>query len=326
MFRTRMTELLGCRYPIQCGTMRWLSRAELVAAVVEAGGFACLSAATFATKDELRAEIRKVRDMTSKPFGVNVSLLPSSGFMPHEEQIEVAVEEGVEIIETSAHNPEPYRKMIAEAGLIHIHKCARVKDAKKAERIGCDAVTIVGTECGGHPGMGGVTTLVLLPLTVDAVDIPVLAGGGFCDGRSMMAAFALGAEGVVMGTRFIASEECMAHKRIKDMITSATEADTVLIRRPTGNPLRVLKNRAAIEVLERENTGASSEELSLFTVEERSKKAWIEGNADNVLLPAGQVAARIREVLSVRDIMIRTIEQAKEVLHHFGEITKLDKE
>ena len=159
MFQTKLTEVLGIKYPIQCGTMQAVSRAELVAAVAEAGGLACLPAATFPSKPELQEEIKKTRDMTDRPFGVNVSLFPALLPKPPEEMIETVIESGVNILETAGRSPEPYRAMISEAGLVHIHKCARVRDAAKADRLGVDIVSIVGTECGGHPSMEGVTLL-----------------------------------------------------------------------------------------------------------------------------------------------------------------------
>ncbi|MGD9123740.1 MAG: nitronate monooxygenase [Desulfarculaceae bacterium] len=217
MWRTRITELFQIDYPIQCGTMQWLSRAGLVAAVANAGGLACLAAASLAGPRELTQEIEKTRRLTSRPFGVNVSLFPSLSDRDIQGLIQVVIDSGVGIIETAGRNPEPYLNQIRDARLKHIHKCARMRDAIKAADLGVDVVSVVGMECGGHPGPDAVSSLVLIPKVVQAVEVPVIAGGGFCDAASLMAALSLGAEAVNMGTRFITTRECQGHQQVKNL-------------------------------------------------------------------------------------------------------------
>lgn len=312
MFKTRMTELFGIEYPIQCGTMQALSRAELVAAVANAGALACLPAATFPTRQELLDEIKKTRDMTDKPFGVNVSLFPALMPSPPEEMIQTVIDSGVKILETAGRNPEPYRQQIAEAGLVHFHKCARVRDAAKVARLGLAAVSIVGTECGGHPSMEKVTTLILIPKAADQVDIPLIAGGGFCDGRSLVAALALGADGVNMGTRFIATQECPAHPAFKERIIKSQEAETVLVMESLMNPARVLKTPWSEKIIEMEHRGATLEELMPMISGQVSRKGWSEGNLDEGMYPAGQVIGRIEDIPTVADLIKRTMAEAME--------------
>ncbi|MBI5604612.1 MAG: nitronate monooxygenase [Deltaproteobacteria bacterium] len=312
MFKTRMTELFGIEYPIQCGTMQALSRAELVAAVANAGALACLPAATFPTRQELLDEIKKTRDMTDKPFGVNVSLFPALMPSPPEEMIQTVIDSGVKILETAGRNPEPYRQQIAEAGLVHFHKCARVRDAAKVARLGLAAVSIVGTECGGHPSMEKVTTLILIPKAADQVDIPLIAGGGFCDGRSLVAALALGADGVNMGTRFIATQECPAHPAFKERIIKSQEAETVLVMESLMNPARVLKTPWSEKIIEMERQGATLEELMPMISGQVSRKGWSEGNLNEGMYPAGQVIGRIEDIPTVADLIKRTMAEAME--------------
>ncbi|MBW2145809.1 MAG: nitronate monooxygenase [Deltaproteobacteria bacterium] len=313
--KTCFTELAGVRFPIQCGAMQWLSRAPFVAAVANAGAFACLPAASFDSAEKLVEEIRKVRDLTDKPFGVNVSLFPAMRPISHEAMIDIVIEQGVKVIETAGRSPEPYLEKIRKAGLIHLHKCARVRDAVKVDRLGCHAVSIVGTECGGHPSMEMVTSLVLLPMTVDAVSIPVLAGGGFFDGGTLVAALAMGAAGVVMGTRFIATEECGAHPHIKERLIQATECDTVITQQSIRNPARVLHNRWAVKVLDMEAQGATLEELAPLINGQVSREAWETGAVEDALLHCGQVVGRIKNVLPVKELVQQIIAEAEAAIH-----------
>lgn len=320
MFKTRMTELFGIEYPIQCGTMQALSRAELVAAVANAGALACLPAATFPTREELLDEIKKTQDMTDKPFGVNVSLFPALMPSPPEEMIQTVIDSGVKILETAGRNPEPYRQMIAEAGMKHFHKCARVRDAAKVGRLGVDAVSIVGTECGGHPSMEKVTSLVLIPKAVDQVDIPLIAGGGFGDGRSLVAALALGADGVNMGTRFMATQECPMHQSFKDKIVEAHESETVLVMESLSNPARVLKTSWSDKIIEMEKQGASLEELIPMISGQISRKGWADGNIDEGMFPMGQVIGRINDVPTVADLIKNIMDEAAEARERISKL------
>ena len=313
MFKTRMTELFGIKYPIQCGTMQALSRAELVAAVANAGALACIPAATFPTREELLDEVKKCQDMTDKPFGINVSLFPALMPVPPEELIQTVIDSGVKILETAGRNPEPYRQQIKDAGLIHFHKCARTKDAGKVARLGLDAVSIVGTECGGHPSMEKVTSLVLIPKAADLVDIPLIAGGGFCDGRSLVAALALGADGVNMGTRFMATQECPMNQVFKDKIVASHEADTVLVMESLNNPARVLKTSWASKIIDMENQCATLEELMPMISGQVSRKGWSEGKVEEGMFPMGQVIGRIDNVPTVAELIRQIMEEAEAV-------------
>jgi len=313
MFKTRITELFGIKYPIIAGGMHLLSRAELVAAVSNAGGLGILASTTFETKEELRAEIRKTKTLTNKPFGVNLNLFPMMRQRSVEEDIDIFVDEGVEVVESSGASPEPYVLRLKEAGIKIIHKVPAVRFARKAESAGVDAVTIVGFECAGHPGMDDVTSLILVPLTVDAVKIPVVAGGGFCDARSFVAALALGAEGVVMGTRFVATHECIAHPKIKEWLVKAKETDTMLIDRSTGLPMRVIKNKPADKALEMDKRGASLEELLTVISGELGRKAWMEGDIDAGVVSLGMAVGRIQEIVSVKEVIDDIIEEAKAI-------------
>jgi NADH:quinone reductase (non-electrogenic) len=262
MFETRLTQLLGIKYPIIQGGLQWFATAQLASAVSEAGGLGIISSLTFPDQNRLRKEIRQIREMTEKPFGVNLSMLPELMKDDRTEEIlQIIVEEEVPVVETSGRSPEPFIKKLKRAGIKLIHKVPSLRFAQKAESIGADAVIIVGFECGGRPGMDDVTSLVLIPSVADSVRIPVIAGGGIADARGFLAALALGAEGVLMGTRFIATYECPAHPRIKEWFVRARETDTVVIHRSIRSAARVIKNRTTEETLSMENRGASLEEL-----------------------------------------------------------------
>jgi NAD(P)H-dependent flavin oxidoreductase YrpB (nitropropane dioxygenase family) len=310
MFQTRITEMFGIKYPIIQGALLWLSRAELVAAVSNAGGLGILSALTFSTAEELREEIKKTRSLTDKPFAVNITLLPTIRAVDYQRHIDVALEEGVKIIETAGRNPEPYIKQLKEAKVKVMHKVARVRDAVTVERLGVDAVTIVGFEAAGHPGMDEVTSLVLVPITVDAVKIPVIAGGGIGDGRGFAAALALGAEGVLMGTRFMASKECSLHPKIAQWLVNARETDTLLIERSIKNTARVIKTEFSQRVLEIEEKGATLEELLPFISGDRSKQSYISGDVNDGVIACGQVVGLINELPSVKEIIDGIINEA----------------
>jgi len=313
MLQTKMTEMLGIKYPIQCGTMMALSTAELVSAVANAGCLACIVAAMYPTKEELLDEIKKTRDMTDQPFGVNVSLFPALLPKPPEELIETVIESGVKILETAGRSPEPYRPMIADAGLIHIHKCARVRDAAKGDRLGVDIVSIVGTECGGHPSMEGVTSMVLVPQAVDAINKPLIAGGGFADGRALMVALSLGAAGVNMGTRFMATKECPMPDAAKQKMVESPETSTVLVMQSLGNPSRVLRTPWSEKILEMEDTGASLEELIPMIEGKAGRDGWLAGDTDKGMMPVGQAVGRVKDVPTVAELVDRIIEEAKDV-------------
>jgi nitronate monooxygenase len=311
MFKTRFTEMLGVQYPIQCGTMMYVSNAEFVAANANAGIFTCLASAMCTSESDLVDEIRKVKDLTDRPFGVNISLFPGLLPIAVERTIEVVARQGVRIIETAGRNPEPYRGQIRDSGLIHLHKCARARDAVKAEALGVDMVAVVGTECGGHPSMEDVTSMVLIPAVAERIRIPLVAGGGFCDGRTLVAALALGADAMLAGTRFLNTTECRIHPKTKDALLKAKETDTVVIQRSIGSATRVLRNEWAERVLDMEREGAALEDLMPLISGKRAGRAWISGEEDAVLA-CGQVVGRIHEIVSIKELVTKIMSEAEE--------------
>ena len=314
MLQTKMTEILGIKYPIQCGTMQAISMAALVAPVANAGGFCCLPAAAFQNKQAFMDEVKKTRDMTDKPFGVNVGLFPEmTATVTAEERIAWVIESGVKILETAGRSPAPHREQIVKGGLTHIHKCARVRDAVKVDGLGVDMVSIVGTECGGHPSMEEVTTLVLIPATLDRIKKPLIAGGGFADGKGLMAALAFGAAGVNMGTRFMATQECPIHPDFKKKLIETQETETVLVMKTLMNPSRVLRTPGSEKILELEAKGASLEELAPHISGRTSAGGWKEGTFDKGMYPGGQVVGRIHDIPTVAELMQRIIAEAVEV-------------
>lgn len=314
MWNTRVTELVGIEVPIIGGALQWLSRAGLAAAVSNAGGLGVLASANFASPEDLRKEIRLTRELTDKPFAVNINLFPTMRPYSVEEMIDVAQEEGVRILETSGRSPGPYMEKLKQGGTLIMHKCARVRDAIKAEGLGVDIVTIVGFECGGHPSSEEVSTMVLIPRTVDSVKIPVIAGGGIADGRGLVAALALGAEGVVMGTRLLATTECPIHEAFKRAIVQAEVSSTVLLLRSKGTPLRAMKNKAAEEIIQMEARGVSLEELLPKLSGMRGKGAYEGGDVNGGIFPCGQAAGLIRDVIPVKDLFQSILDEASGIV------------
>lgn len=251
--KTRVTELLGIEHPILQGGMHMVGMAELAAAVSNAGGLGIVTALSQRTPDELRGEIERCRGMTDKPFGVNLTFLPIVNAPDYGGYVRVIVEAGVPVVETAGNNPAAWLPTLKDAGITVIHKCTAVRHALKAEAIGCDMVSVDGFECAGHPGEDDVPNFVLLPAAANALRIPVIASGGMVDGRSLVAALALGAEGVNMGTRFVATVEAPVHDRVKQAILAATELDTRIVMRPLRNTERVLRNAAVDRILEVEH-------------------------------------------------------------------------
>jgi len=312
VFKTRITEMFGLRYPIICGGMFWIGRAELVAAVANAGGIGFMVGSTFGEDLEaLRAEIRKARDLTDGPIGLNINLFPSARPQPIEEWVRIAIEEKIPVVETSGRSPEAIVQPLHQAGVKIMHKVPGVRYARTAERLGCDAVAIVGYECGGHPGMEMVTSLVLVPLCADAVSIPVVAGGGFADGRGLAAALALGADAVLMGTRFMATQECRGHAAWKEYMVKATESDTAYLMRSVGNPIRVARNALTDKVLEMEARGTTIQEL-LPVIGGRPNIAFEEGQVEGGFVSVGQAMGLISDIPTVQELFDRMIEQATE--------------
>jgi nitronate monooxygenase len=309
VLQTKITELFDIKYPILCGGMYWIGRAELVAAVANAGGLGFITAATFDTLDDLRAEIRKARDMTDSPIGLNINLFPAARPQPVEAWAEIAIEEKIPVVETSGRSPEAIVGPLQAGGVKVMHKVPGVRYARTVERVGCDAVCVVGHECGGHPGMDEVTSLVMVPATVDAVDLPVVAAGGFADGRGLVAALALGADAVLMGTRFMATKECRGHPAWKEWIVNASETDTAYIMKSIRNPTRVAKNAVADKVMEMEAQGATLEQL-IPVISERGGGVFDEGKLDSQLASAGQAMGLVHDVPTVKELIDGMVEEA----------------
>jgi nitronate monooxygenase len=310
--KTRITRLLGIRYPILQGGMRFASRAELVAAVGNAGGIGFLSAHTLPTADELRAEIGKVRSLSDLPFGVNLTVLPANKGIDYDEYAEAIVRSGVQVVETAGSNPAKYIALFKQAGIKVIHKCTNVRHALKAEQLGADAVSIDGFECAGHPGSDDVPGLVLIPVAVGKLRIPVVACGGFADARGFVAALALGAEGVNMGTRFLLTQESPLHPAIKQKMVAASELDTVLIGRTYRDPSRLLKNSVTLEALERERQGGVSyQDLYPLIGAPRWMKAAEEGDVEGGAFPAGLSVALIDDIPTCAELIARMVSEAQ---------------
>lgn len=315
MFRTRITELFGIEYPVLQGGLMWLAKAELAAAVAEAGGMGFMTALTHDDPEGLRAEIRRVRTLTDKPFGVNLTFLPSLRQPDYPAYVRVIVEEGVRFVETAGRNPSAVLPHLKDAGVKVIHKCTSVRHAVKAESIGCDAVSIDGFECAGHPGEDDVTSLILVPLAVDALRIPVVACGGFGDGRGLVAALALGAEGMSMGTRFVATQECPLHDDIKQALVNASERDTRLLMRSLRNTARCLANGNTEKVLEIESSGtATIDDIKQYVSGLEGREMYSTGDIERGVMSAGQVTGLVHDVPSVAELFERIIGEARTLM------------
>lgn len=315
---TKITELLGIEYPILLGAMQWLAKAELVAAVSNAGGLGVMSSASFANAEDLRAEIRKCKELTDKPFAVNLTLMPSLAPPDYPAYVKVCIEEGIKIMETSGRAPEPYMEAMKGAGMKVIHKCTTVKHALKAQKIGCDAVIIDGTEAAGHVGENDIGSVALWPAAVDALDIPVIACGGVGDGRGLAAALMLGCEGATVGTRFFLSEEAPALAAGKKMVADlADEMSTTLVLRRFTNTTRVLNNGLAAKAKQLEDSGAPFEEIAPLVSGRRLKTAFETGNMNDGVLTIGQITGIIHDVLPVKTIIDNMVEQCFAQLDKF---------
>jgi NADH:quinone reductase (non-electrogenic) len=315
MIRTRITEFFGTERPIVQGGLMWVATAELVSAVANAGGMGFMTALSFPDAGRLRAEIRKCRQMTDKPFGINLTFLPTLRPPDYPALIDVCAAEGIRFIETAGRNPEPYMPQIKSAGMKVTHKCTSVRHALKAQKIGCDAISIDGFEAAGHPGEDDVTTLILVPLVRDAVDLPLIASGGVADGRGLAAALALGADGINMGTRFVATREAPVHENLKMALVRGNETDTRLILRSLCNTERVLRNRAADKVLEIEGRGNTRiQDLIPYVSGLTGKEMLEDGDVDKATWAAGQCIGLIRDIPTCRELLDRIMAAAEEII------------
>lgn len=318
--RTRVTELLGTRYPIIQGGMQWVGTAELASAVSNAGALGILTALTQPTPEDLRKEIERCRSMTDQPFGVNLTILPAITPPPYAEYLQVIIESGVKILETAGNNPKDFIGKVKERGIKVVHKCTSVRHALSAERAGVDAVSIDGFECAGHPGEDDIPNLILIPAAVRALTIPVIASGGIGDGRGMAAAFALGAHGINMGTRFMTTKEAPIHDNIKQALIKAGERDTNLIFRTMHNTARVFKNAISSEVVSMERKGAKFEEVRPLVAGARGKQALKEGNIDGGIVSAGMVIGLIDDVPSCAELIERMVAECRAHLRAAAEL------
>lgn len=313
--KTKITELLHIQYPIMQGGLQHLGTPELASAVSNAGGLGTINATIYPSMPEFRDAIRKMKSLTSKPFCANVSMLPT--MMPGEltqEYFKVIVEEGVAVVETAGRDPKAFVPLLKAAGIKLIHKVAAVKYAKKAEEAGADMVTIVGVECAGHPGMDDITTMILGNKVAKTVKIPVLIGGGIADGKGLVAALALGGEGIVMGTRFVATQECIIHPNFKQWMVEASENDTILIQRSIKNMIRAMKNEAALRCLEMERQGATLQELLTVISGKKSKACVMAGDLQGSIFATGQAMGLIDEIKPVKQVIEDVMQEAGQVL------------
>jgi len=314
--KTRITDMLGIRYPIIQGGMQWVGTAELASAVSNAGGLGVLTALTQPTPEAFAREIQRCRNMTDLPFGVNLTILPSVSPPPYADYIDVVINSGIKVIETAGNSPKGFIEKLKRHGVKIVHKCTSVRHALSAERNGVDAVSIDGFECAGHPGEDDVPGLILFPLAAKALRIPVVASGGIADGRGMAAALALGAEGVNMGTRFCATVEAPIHDNIKQALVRASERDTQLIFRTLHNTGRVLKNVVSNEVVatERRPGGCEFTDIQPLVAGQRGRAALQSGEVDGGLVWAGQVVGLIEDIPTCDQLLQRIVAECRQRL------------
>ena len=315
MLKTRFTELVGVEYPIVQGGMQWVGRAELVSAVANAGALGFITGLTQPTPEDLAKEIKRCREMTDKPFGVNLTILPALKPPPYAEYRRAIIESGVKVVETAGYNPEEHISDFKAHGIKVIHKCTAVRHALKAERIGADAISIDGFECAGHPGEDDIPGLILIPAAADKVKIPMIASGGFADGRGLVAALALGAEGVNMGTRFMCTKESPIHQRVKEQIVANDERATDLIFRTLKNTARVARNAVSQEVVAIERKGgATIDDIKHLVAGARGKMVYENGDPDFGIWSAGMVQGLIHDIPSCAELVAKIVADAEAII------------
>jgi len=318
--KTRITELFGIERPIIQGGMHYVGYAELASAVSNAGGLGIITALTQPTPDDLAREIARCHEMTDKPFGVNLTFLPAFALPPYPEYIDAIISGGVKIVETAGRNPQEHLPRLKEAGIKIIHKCTSVRHALKAESIGCDAASVDGFECGGHPGEDDIPNMILLPRAAEELSIPFVSSGGMADARSLVASLALGADGMNMGTRFIATREAPVHENVKQALVAASELDTRLIMRPLRNTERVLNNAAVEQVLriERERLEAGEalqiDDVRNLVAGARNRKVLQEGEMDAGVWSCGMVAGLIHNIPTCQELLDTIMAEAEALI------------
>ncbi|MDY7078536.1 MAG: nitronate monooxygenase [Chloroflexota bacterium] len=319
MFKTRITKLLGITYPIVGGCMMHISGPEFVAAISNAGALGMMASAMFDTQAKFRQAICQAKSLTDKPFGVNLSLFPALRPIDNDLYVEAILEEGVPVVETSGHRPpEELLGRLKAGGVKTMHKCVSVRHALSAQSAGVDGVTIFGSEGGGHIGELGLTTMALVPRAADALDIPVLAAGGIADGRGLLAALVLGAEGVTVGTRLLVTDECPIHQNVKQALVAATELDTLPILGSLHNTLRAWKNPAALKVAELEANQADMWEILSIVAGTETKRLLQDGDVDAGVIACSQSIGLVREIKPVADFIEGMVQEAAAVIGRLG--------
>tara|TARA_B100000902_G_scaffold195339_1_gene186628 strand:+ start:1180 stop:2154 length:975 start_codon:yes stop_codon:yes gene_type:complete len=315
MLKTRITDLFGIEHPVIQGGMQWVGYAELVSAVSNAGALGILTALTQPTPEDLAKEIERTKGMTDKPFGVNLTVLPTINPPPYEEYAQAIVGSGIKIVETAGRSPEPFMELFKEYDVKVIHKCTSVRHALKAQSVGVSAITIDGFECAGHPGEDDIPSLVLLPQAAEALDVPVAGCGGFSDAKSMVAALALGGEAIVMGTRFMATKEAGIHQNVKEKMTEADELSTNLMFRTMHNTARVFKNSVSDQVVEIESSGSATfEDVKDLVAGQRGRVVFEEGDLEHGIWSAGISVARVKDVPTCKEMVSRLVSEAEEII------------
>lgn len=316
--KTAITEMFGIRHPIIQGGMHYVGFAELASAVSNAGGLGIITGLTQKTPELLAKEIARCHDMTDQPFGVNLTFLPTLSSPPYPEYIAAIIQGGVKIVETAGRSPEPYMPALKAAGIKVIHKCTSVRHSLKAERIGCDAVSVDGFECGGHPGEDDIPNMILLPRAADELTIPFVASGGMADARSLVASLAMGAAGMNMGTRFIATREAPVHENVKQALVAASELDTRLVMRPLRNTERVLKNASVKRLLEIEREKGAGFEITdiLDQVAGVYPQVMIDGDMDAGAWSCGMVVGLIHDIPTVKELIDRIMADAERLIRN----------
>ena len=315
MFKTKITEMLGIQYPIVGGTMMHLSDAEFTAAISNAGGLGVLASAIYQNREAFAEALDELLELTDQPFAVNLNLFPMMRPIDNNDYLDVLLEKGVKIVETSGHSaPEALCGRFKEAGLTWIHKCVGVRYALKVQDMGADAVTVVGYENGGATGKLDVGTLVLVPRAVESLQVPVIGGGGVSDGRGVAALMALGVQGVIMGTRLLATREAPIHDNLKEALLNAGELDTMLVMRSIGATHRVWKNAAALRCAELESDQASLPEILNVATGEKAKRMYREGDIDLGIIACGQGIGMVHDIPTVKDLFDRIMREAADVV------------
>ncbi len=315
MFQTKITKMLGIKYPIIGGTMMAISKADFVAAISNACGLGILASAIYHSKEDFAIAIDRINELTDKPFAVNINLFPSIRPINNDDYMDVLIKKGVKIVETSGHSaPEDLCARFKEADMTWIHKCVGIRYAKKVEKMGANIVTVVGYENGGATGKLDIGTLVLVPSIKDAVDLPVIGGGGVSDGRGIAAILSLGADAVIMGTRLLMTKECLIHDNLKQALCNASELDTMLIMRSIGATHRVWNNAAAQKCLEIEKSNGDFDEVLSVVAGEKARKMYDEGDIEIGVLSAGQGLGLIHDIPTVQELFDRIMEEAGQIV------------